>query len=397
MSEWKEYKLGELMEITSSKRIFYSEYVSSGVPFYRSKEIIELFNGRNVTTELYISEEKYNSIKVQFGVPQEGDVLLTSVGSLGIPYKVMSNDRFYFKDGNLTWFRNIDANRIDTDYLIHWLTSNIGKQKLDEITIGSTQAALTISGLKTIAIKLPPIEEQRRIAGVLSSLDDKIDLLNRENATLEALAETLFRHYFIENPNPDWEEGRVSDFGKVICGKTPSKKVAEYYGGNIPFIKIPDMHGNTFVFRSDDSLSERGKNSQKDKTLPIDSIMVSCIATVGLVSMNAYESHTNQQINSVVPSKASYRYYLYCWFRSMYDELNTMASGGTATLNLNTGDFSRIVIPIPDNTVIESFDSQVKPLFEKIKTNQQQIISLSSQRDTLLSRLMSGEAKVGEY
>ena len=243
-------------------------------------------------------------------------------------------------------------------------------------------------------VLLPPIDEQKRIAGVLSSLDDKIDLLNRENATLEALAETLFRHYFIENPNPTWKEMPVSYYGKVICGKTPAKKNAEYYGGEVPFVKIPDMHGKTYVFNSDDTLTKEGQASQKEKTLPKESIMVSCIATVGLVSMNANEVQTNQQINSVVPYYEHYRYYLYCWFKSMYDELNTMASGGTATLNLNTGDFSRIGIPMPDEAKIKEFHLLVEPLFAKTKSNQQQMQTLAIQRDTLLPRLMSSEVKV---
>lgn len=94
MGEWKEYKLGEIAEITSSKRIFYSEYVSEGIPFYRSKEIIDLYNNRNISTELFISESRYNEIQLKYGVPQKDDILLTSVGSLGIPYLVKNTDRF---------------------------------------------------------------------------------------------------------------------------------------------------------------------------------------------------------------------------------------------------------------------------------------------------------------
>ena len=242
MTEWKEYKLGEIAEITSSKRIFYSEYVSGGVPFYRSKEIIDLYNKRNVATELYISLERYNEIKDKFGVPQKDDILLTSVGSLGIPYKVKDEDYFYFKDGNLTWFKDININIIYPDYFVFWLTSCIGKQKLDEITIGSTQAALTISGLKTVVIELPPLPEQIRIAAILSSLDDKIDLLHRENKTLEAMAETLFRQWFIEEAKEDWEEGKLGDFVSVIDnrGKTPpyTDNITEY-----PIIEVNALTG----------------------------------------------------------------------------------------------------------------------------------------------------------
>ena len=113
MSEWKECKLGDVAEITSAKRIYYSEYVPNGVPFFRSKEIIERFNRQNTSTELSIKRERYEEIRQKFGAPQEGDILLTSVGTLGIPCLVRKEDEFYFKDGNLTWFRNINSKTID--------------------------------------------------------------------------------------------------------------------------------------------------------------------------------------------------------------------------------------------------------------------------------------------
>ena len=96
--ETKTYKLDSLCEITSSKRIFYSEYTESGIPFFRSKEIINLFNKNNIATELFISKDRYNEIKNKFGVPEKDDMLLTSVGSIGIPYLVKSSDKFYFKE-----------------------------------------------------------------------------------------------------------------------------------------------------------------------------------------------------------------------------------------------------------------------------------------------------------
>jgi type I restriction enzyme S subunit len=196
MSSWKSYKLGDIAEITSSKRIFYSEYVPSGIPFWRSKEVIEKFNRKNISTDLFISNEKYQEIKSKFGVPQQNDILLTSVGTLGIPYLVQSDEQFYFKDGNLTWIKNINNELLNPLFLFKWLASSIGRESLSEITIGSTQEALTISGLKTLELLLPPLEEQKAIAEVLSSLDDKIDLLHRQNQTLESLAQTLFRQWF---------------------------------------------------------------------------------------------------------------------------------------------------------------------------------------------------------
>ena len=244
MSEWKNYRLGEIADITSSKRIFYSEYVSNGVPFYRSKEIIDKSGKREVQTELFISEARFDEINKKFGVPKTNDILLTSVGTLGIPYLVGTGDRFYFKDGNLTWFRNIDNAKVDPKFLFIWLQSKIGKQKLDEVTIGSTQPALTISGLKTIKICLPEVNEQRAIAEVLSSLDDKIDLLHRQNKTLESLAQTLFRHWFIDQANDDWEEKMLGNLFDIGIGRTPPRKEQHWFSTNpsdVKWISIKDM------------------------------------------------------------------------------------------------------------------------------------------------------------
>lgn len=137
---WNRIKIGDCCEITSSKRIFFSEYVDSGVPFYRSKEIIETSNGQAISEPLFISQEKYDEIKKHFGVPQPSDMLLTSVGTIGVPYIVREKDYFYFKDGNLTWFRNF-GDKLDSKYLYFWIKSAEGQGVLNNITIGSSQRA----------------------------------------------------------------------------------------------------------------------------------------------------------------------------------------------------------------------------------------------------------------
>ena len=112
-------KLGEILEITSSKRIHAEDYVETGIPFYRSKEVIQLGKGEMISEVLHISHEQYNAIKSKFPVPIIGDILLTSVGTIGIPYYV-TDANFYFKDGNLTWFRKFD-NSINSKYLLFWM------------------------------------------------------------------------------------------------------------------------------------------------------------------------------------------------------------------------------------------------------------------------------------
>jgi type I restriction enzyme S subunit len=120
MQKWPLRRMGELCEITSSKRIFAADYVSQGVPFYRAKEIGEKHHGCDrVSTELFISHEKFEQLRTKFGAPKAGDLLLTSIGALlGLPYVVKLGEEFYFKDGNLTWFRNLEG--IESVFLYYW-------------------------------------------------------------------------------------------------------------------------------------------------------------------------------------------------------------------------------------------------------------------------------------
>ena len=186
----------------------------------------------------------------------------------------------------------------------------------------------------------------------------------------------------------------ISNFGEVVCGKTPSKAVNEYFGGSVLFIKIPDMHGNIFIAKTEDSLTEAGMNSQKSKTIPSGSICVSCIATVGLVSMVTADSQTNQQINSIIPDKSYYQFYLFHALKYLEGYLQRMGSSGSATLNVNTTSFSSIEILKPTDEVLEIFDVLVRPIFDQIKGNIEESLTLVRSRDSLLSRLMSGRIRV---
>lgn len=411
MSEWKQYKLGELSEITSSKRIFYSEYVPYGVPFYRSKEIIDLYNKREVSTELYISEKRFKEISEKFGAPKEGDILLTSVGSLGIPYKVKPNDHFYFKDGNLTWFKDIDRNRLLPDYLMFWITSIMGKQKLDEITIGSTQAALTISGLKTIVISLPQLETQRRIASILSSLDDKIDLLRRENATLEAMAETLFRQWFLEEAKEDWEEGKLGDFVVETVGGEWGKENAE---GD--FIKPVQCIRGTDIADLNVGLATKTpirfvKESKFEKIEPRNGDIIMEISGGTENQSTGRVAYINKDVKvlfdypivfsnfcRLLRVKEEYTYFVYCYMKYLYgqDEFFNLENGSSGIKNLDyKALLFELTYPMPTHKQqILDFNDKVSVYFEKINRNKLQIKTLIQTRDELLPRLMSGELKV---
>ena len=150
---WEVKRISDIFEVTSSKRVYLSDYVEKGIPFYRSKEIIQLASGQAITECLYISESTFNAFNSKFGAPKQNDILITSVGTIGVSYLV-DGHTFYFKDGNLTWIKSSVEPKLAL-FLYRWLNSSEGKQQLLLSTIGTSQSALTIENLKKNKLIVP--------------------------------------------------------------------------------------------------------------------------------------------------------------------------------------------------------------------------------------------------
>lgn len=394
MAKWREYTLKDITsKIGSGATPTGGEnaYKEAGISLIRSQNVYDFhFNKGGLA---YIDDTQADALK-NVSV-QENDILLNITGESVTRSCIVPKEYLPARvNQHVSIIRPI---KDLADYRFVFYSLQAMKGELNSMAeIGCTRRALTKEMLENISINLPCLPEQRAIAAVLSSLDDKIDLLHRQNKTLESLASALWRKIFMEDASSKWRVCMLADYGQIVCGKTPSKKVAEYFGGEYPFIKIPDMHGNVFVTNTEDSLTAAGVKSQPAKTIPARSICVSCIATVGLVVMNSAMAQTNQQINTIVPRKEDYRYFTFQLLRSMTDDLMSRASGGTATDNLNTGDFSRIEVVAPPENLIQEFDAQVSPGYEKIYRNQVQVLRLSQLRDSLLSKLLSGEVLVSQ-
>lgn len=387
MNEWKKCKLGDICsKVTSGGTPLTSNalYYNGIIPWLNTKEVK---NCRIYETEKYISQLGLENSSAKW--IEANSVIVAMYGATA--GKVAIN-KIPLTTNQACCNLTINHEKADYNFIYYLILHNF--ETLEILATGAAQQNLNLNTIASLEITLPPLEEQRQIAAILSSIDDKIELLHEQNKTIEELAQTLFRHYFIENPNPSWQEKPLSDFGNIICGKTPSKKVDEYYNGNIPFIKIPDMHGSIFVFKTNEYLSELGSQTQINKFIPKKSICISCIATVGVVSMNAFESHTNQQINSIIPKKEHYRYFLYLYMKHLYDYLQSMASGGTATANLNTRDFSNIHILMPDEEMMINFNDKTSEYFDKIFKNLEQIQTLENMRDILIPKLLNGGRKI---
>ena len=380
MEEWKEYKLGNVLTIKYGKD--HKQIANGDIPIYGSGGIMR-----------YGERSLYDGPSIL--IPRKG-----SLNNI-----MFANNPFWTVD---TMFWTIINEDIANPLFVYY---SICKKDFASLNVGSAVPSLTVPVIEDIDILLPSKETQNRIVAILKSLDDKIEVNRRINENLEQQAQALFKSWFVDfEPFKNgefveselgmipkgWRVGSLSSFGKIRCGKTPSKAESSYYGGNIPFIKIPDMHNKVFVEQSEDNLSQLGDESQSAKRIPPYSILVSCIATVGLVCINTKESHTNQQINTIIPDFHIFRYYLYQKLLSIKDYLINLGRGGTATLNVNTKTFGNIKVIKPQDEVLSEYEKLVTPLFNKIERNQQESRRLASIRDTLLPKLMSGDLKVNE-
>jgi len=261
------------------------------------------------------------------------------------------------------------------------------KAKMAVLEAGGSQedamlaAMMAISGKDTDALAVFEREHPEQYAELKATAEDFPSAL--QDSELGGIPE-------------GWSVASISEMGKVTCGKTPSKKEPAYFGDDIPFIKIPDMHGQLFVLKTNEYLSAAGSSSQLKKLVPANSICVSCIATIGVVSITNEPSHTNQQINSVSPHKSSFLYYLYFCMLGLKDYLHVLGSAGSATLNVNTSTFSGIKIARPDDNILNLFHAKCTHLFNEIKSLSVQTESLTQLRDTLLPKLLSGEITLPE-
>ena len=189
--ELKMLPLAQLAIVTSSKRIFLSDYVEDGIPFYRSKEIIAKSNFESIDKPLYITEERYSDIKKKFGVPVSGDLLITSVGTIGFIHLVNDDDGdFYFKDGNLIWIKDLNQPNLAYFLFFKFRTPEF-KRMLNSIAIGSSQKALTIETVKKIEIEIPSDESLIEFNQETKTIIKFIYNLQKQNTKLREARDIL--------------------------------------------------------------------------------------------------------------------------------------------------------------------------------------------------------------
>lgn len=367
-----------------------TDFINSGIPFIMASDIkggkID-FSGCN-----FISYELSKNLDKGFSI--EGDVLLShkaTLGRTGIVPKIPSP--YIMLTPQVTYYRIRDKDKIDNKYLKYYFDSPVFQDTFANFgDSGSTRAYIGITAQLGLPILLPPLTEQKAIAGVLSSLDDKIDLLHRQNKTLEAMAETLFRQWFIEEAEDDWEEGRLSDVLTIVGGGTPNTSNPDYWDGDLCWLSGGDIARNhkTIITSSEKSITKLGLEKSSAKLLPRYATVITARGTVGKYCILSKSMCFSQSNYGILPKIDECYFFTYCLLSYSVEALQASSYGSVFdTITINT--FQQQKIKLPKDEVIISFEKIVTPLFLKMVENQNHTDLLSKTRDLLLPKLIAGE------
>ena len=365
----KKYKIENLCTVRSSKRIFANQYTNEGIPFYRGKEITLLSLGQKISDLLYINDKAYDDIKIN-GVPKENDILITAVGTIGSVWLIDHNAPFYFKDGNIIWLSSINADIALPKYLKYLLTSSAFQRKIEEISIGSNQKALTIDALKKQEIDVPTLNIQQHIVDILGTLDDKIENLEEINSKLQNYCIAKYRLLF-----SDVEHIPLSNIAAITMGQSPAGNTLNdedgvvFYQGRTDFgFRYPTVR----LFTTDPKRMAKAGD-----------ILLSVRAPVGDVNIAAEDCCIGRGIAAVSSEYNSFVYYSILNQKTDFDIYN---NSGTIFGSINRDALSAFKIPAANISLIETFESMASDVDKSIHNNTKEIDKLRTLKQTYLQK-----------
>lgn len=400
-----EVKLKDIaINITDGKHGDCKNEEHSGFYFVSCKDVhdgaIHYDNARQITEKDFIDTHKRTML-------EPNDILITNSGTIGRMALVKDIPQTY----KTTFQKSVaiikpNQEIVRPSYLYYSLINYVS-QFINESN-GSAQKNLLLGTMREFKIKVEDnFDKQDKIAYILSSYDDLIENNKNQIHLLEEAAQRLYKEWFVDLHFPRYEDAkvvdgvpegwtykRVEEFGEVITGKTPSTAKTEYYGGSIPFVTIPDMHGTVFPLVTEKTLTKVGADTQKSKYLPANTVIVSCIATVGLVNIAIEPCQANQQINSVILHDDNSLYFFYESMKRIKALLDGVGSNGATMTNVNKTKFSNIKVLYPTEDLVMKYNEFCKPIFDKILMLSKGILVSKQARDRLLPKMMSGEIEV---
>ncbi len=342
-----------------------------------------------------ISEFDFNNLINQGCRPEKGDILIAKDGSVMKHVFEVKDEPNYVVLSSIAIVRP-DNSLINSSFLSYAIKSPlIIEQILTNFVSGSGVPRIVLKDFKKVEISYPPLQEQQAIAEVLSSLDDKIDLLHRNNKTLEEMAETLFRQWFVEGAKEEWEVKRLDDILTTVGGTTPSTSNPEFWNGNINWTSPRDITtlSGIYLFNTERKITEAGLKKVSSGLLPEGTLLMSSRAPVGVLAFAEIPLCINQGYIAVLDNKGYNKLFIYLWLKNNMEYIHSYSNGSTF-MEISKSAFKSLEITLPPINIIDTFCSHIKPLFDKIKHNEQSIQNLKITRDTLLPKLMSGQVRV---
>ncbi len=408
MKDWKSFTLKEVstkIGSGSTPKGGKEAYHQSGTTLVRSMNVYDfVFEYKDLAFINDVQAKKLNGVTIV-----KEDILLNITGASVGRCTIIPENLLPARVNQHVSIIRCDKAKADSKFLLYCINSTSYKDALMSIAdSGATREALTKEDIEKFKVLLPPLPIQQHIASILSAYDDLIEVNNQRIKLLEETARELYKEWFVRMHFPDFNISKIEmgipegwcvkalcEFGKIVTGKTPPTKVKEYYGGDIPFIKTPDLHKNQFIFETEEYLTDKGNNQQKNSTLPKGSICVSCIGTAGIVGITAsHKSQSNQQINTLIPTDKKYVEYLFYAISNLKETIELFGNTGATMTNLSKGKFEKLLIVNAVRELVYKYSDFVKPMFDQIQVLQQQNTQLREIRDRLLPRLISGKLEI---
>ncbi|CAK0749828.1 type I restriction enzyme, S subunit [Gammaproteobacteria bacterium] len=379
MNKWKTETLGSIAAsfkgaIISGpfgSNISSKYFTTTGVPVIRGNNL-SLDIGVKFKDEdfVFVSEDKANELRAW---AQKNDLIFTAAGTIGQVAILTGRERFgRYIISNKQLRVTLDEGKAEPLFAYYWFASPVISETIVNSDTGSTIPLINLTVLRALPILLPPLPEQRAIAAVLSSLDDKIDLLHRQNKTLEAMAETLFRQWFVVEADEGWEEGKISDL--FILQRGYDLPIQDRIEGNIPIVSSSGITGTHSEYKVKGPGIVTGRSG--------------LIGGVYYIRDDFWPLNTSLYIKTFLAGTPLYSYFIL----STLDLHGYNAGSSVPTLNRNHVHAQETAIP--PRILMLKFESVAEKLFSKITWNQKQIRTLETLRDTLLPKLMSGEVRI---
>jgi type I restriction enzyme S subunit len=385
MADWNECELEEVAEVQTGpfgSQLKNEQYITGGTPVVT----VEHINNFRIVDFEYPSVTDVDKNRLSKYLLKAGDIVFTRVGSVDLSaYVKPHQDGWMFSSRML---RVRPSQKIDSRFLSYFFQQKRFREYILNISVGATMPSINTEILKGIPISHPPLPEQKAIATVLSSLDDKIDLLHRQNKTLEAMAETLFRQCFVEEAQDDWKEGKIPDEFDYVMGVSPPGESYNETGEGIPMFQ-----GNAdFEFRFP---KRRIFTTNPKRFAEKYDTLISVRAPVGAQNMANEKCCIGRGV-AAFRYKRNNDYYTYTYFklRSLMEEIKQFNNTGTVFGSISKANFETLDILLPPDDLIDRFQVLIKPIDDKVISNNNQISTLEKLRDTLLPKLMSGEVRV---